>query len=285
MLITRDTELIYRNEAGAEILFSPFSAYYPEEVTEEVKNKINTQKTNLLHGNALVSCTLESRYITISGFIERTGAVAALREKLIQAVNPTLKGMLIHNNQMEQREIEVIAEDIPTVVAAGGMIRYDIKLQACNPFWQNKEKVEQLALLTPKLAFPLVIPYGRGIVFGSKKSVLENEVINLGDTESGFRVIFKARGNVVNPEIYNKLTGERIKIHYVMAKGEVIEVINYPEKKKITLNQMDNGFKYLDVESAFFHLKVGKNIIGYIAEENTVNLEVILYYTPRYLGV
>ena len=70
-----------------------------------------------------------------------------------------------------------------------------------------------------------------------------------------------------------------------MSKGDVIEIINYPEQKKITVNGTENGFKYLDIDSTFFNLEIGKNIIGYIAEENTINLEVIMYYTPRYLGV
>ena len=285
MLITKDTKVVYRNENGEEIEFSSFSVYYPEKIEEEVKNNITTSKSSSMHGENYVSNTLESRYITISGFIERSNSAPALRKRLIKTINPTLKAKLIYSNATEVKEIECMPEEIPVVEANGGLIRFDINLQSFNPFWKNKEKVEQLAVLTGKLTFPLVIPKTSGMLFGLKKSILENEVNNIGDVISGFRVVFKAKGSTSNPKIYNKLTGEFIKINYSMSKGDVIEIINYPEQKKITVNGTENGFKYLDIDSTFFNLEIGKNIIGYIAEENTINLEVIMYYTPRYLEV
>ena len=70
------------------------------------------------------------------------------------------------------------------------------------------------------------------MTFGTKKPASETEVENIGDVESGFRVVFKARGTVTNPKIFNKITGEYIKINYIMAKGDSIEVVNYPRVEK-----------------------------------------------------
>ena len=141
-------------------------------------------------------------------------------------------------------------------------------------------------MLSPTLKFPLNIPKKRGITFGRRRSILESELDNIGDIESGFKVIFKAKGGSVKyPKVYDVYTKKFIKINYEMEKGDILEIINYPELKKVTLNGTENAFKYLDIESNFFNLKIGHNKIGYIAEENTINLDVILWYSPRYLGV
>lgn len=283
MLVSKGTKVIYENENGGRIEFSPFSVYFLESFEEETKNQIYTNKTNLIHGETFVSNTLESRFITISTFIEKNKNAKEISSMLTKVMNPTLKGKLLYYNESEEKEISCIVESIPFFQNVNGILRCEIGLVAHNPFWKQKEKVEQLALFTPKLAFPLQF---NGVIFGLKKSSLEVEVENIGDVNSGFRAVFKAKnGTVKNPKIYNKLTGDFIKINYQMAKGDSIEVLNYPEEKRITINSIENGFKHLDIESDFFQLLVGKNIIGYLADENTINLDVIMYYTPRYLGV
>jgi len=284
LLTTKDTRIIYKNELGGEIEFSPFSVFYLEQFEEETKNNIVTNKTNMIHGNNFISSSLDSRYITISGIIEKNAITEVLTNKLLKTINPTLSGKLFYTNKTENKEIDCRVEEIPIVVSNSGLIKFEIGLVALNPFWKNKEKVEYISLLTPQLKFPIAIPK-KGICFGRRKSILETEVNNIGDVESGFRVLFKAKSSVTNPKIFNVLTGEYIKINYEMAKGDSIEVVNYPEKKSITINSIVNGFKYLDINSDFFTLEVGKNKIGYIADINTINLDVILYYTPRFLGV
>lgn len=286
MLVTKNTRVIYRNEVGGEIEFSPFSVYYLERFEEETKNEIITNKTNSIHGENFISNSLESRYITINGIIDKNSVTVALTNKLIKTINPTIKGKLIWKNENETKEIEVIPEQIPDINANGGLIRYEVSLMACNPFWKNTEKTEYLALFMPMLTFPLIIDEEEGMIFSLKDSVLETEFNNQGDVESGVRVVFKARGGTVqNPKIMNDLTGEFIKLNYSMEKGDSIEIISYPEKKKVTVNGITNGFRYLDIESNFFNLLVGKNKLSYIADENTINLDVIVYYTPRFLGV
>lgn len=286
MLITRSTRVIYRNEVGGEIEFSPFSAYFLERLEEETKNNIITNKTNSIHGENVISSSLESRYITLSGIIEKNSATINVSNYLIKTINPTIKGKLIWRNENETKEIEVVPEEIPIVEENGGLIRFSINLVANNPFWKNAEKIEYLALFKPMLTFPLIIDKDEGMIFSIKDSVLETEFNNQGDVESGVRVIFKARGGTVqNPKITNDLTGEFIKLNYAMEKGDSIEVISYPEKKKVTVNGIENGFRYLDIDSNFFNLLVGKNKLSYIADENTINLDVVVYYTPRYLGV
>ena len=46
----------------------------------------------------------------------------------------------------------------------------------------------------------------------------------------------------------------------------------------------EKAFKILDrLNTDFFDLKVGKNIVSYSADENISNLDVIVYYSPLYI--
>ena len=286
MFITKDLVVTFKNDIGS-IDFSLFSEYTLIEFEEELQNSITTTKQNLIHGNTYISNTLDDRYITINGVIECNKYSEQLRLKLIRILNPNLKGrLIIQKANKYYKTIDVYIEKVVEPKANKGIINFEINLVALSPFWQDEIVTEYLALLTPTLKFPVNISQKRGITFGRKRSILESEVENIGDVESGFKVIFKAKGGTVkSPKVYDVYTKQFIKINYEMQKGDILELINYPEVKKVTLNGTENAFKHLDIESNFFNLKIGHNKIGYIAEENTINLDVILWYSPRYLGV
>ena len=286
MLITKDLIITFKNDIGS-VDISLFSEYTLTGFEEDLQNSITSTKQTLLHGTTYISNTLNERYITISGVIECNKYSEDLRLKLIRIFNPNLKGKLIlQKSNNYYKTIDVYVEKVIEPKANKGIIEFEISLIALSPFWQDEIVTEYLALLSPTLKFPLNIPQKRGITFGRRRSILESEVDNIGDIESGFKVIFKAKGGSVKyPKVYDVYTKQFIKINYEMEKGDILEIINYPELKKVTLNGTENAFKYLDIESNFFNLKIGHNKIGYIAEENTINLDVILWYSPRYLGV
>lgn len=286
MLVTKDLIIKYENNIGS-IDISLFSEYTLTGFEEDLQNSITTTKQNLIPGTTFISSTLDERYITISGIISCNKYSEDLRLRLIRLFNPNLEGrLIIQKSNNYYKTITVRVEKVVEPKANKGIIEFEINLVALSPFWQDEVVTEYLALLTPTLKFPINIPQKRGITFGRKRSVLESEVENIGDVESGFKVIFKAKGGTVKaPKVYDVYSKQFIKINYEMQKGDILEIINYPELKKVTLNGVGNAFKYLDIESTFFNLNIGHNKIGYVAEENTVNLDVILWYSPRYLGV
>lgn len=276
----------YINENGLSLELSPFSMYWLEKCEEELPNEITAEKQSANHGETFISNSLGARRITLKGSIDTLTNLDAHCRNIQKVFNPTLKGTLVYSSSSNtDKEIVCHVEETPIPFWSGKKLLFEVELIAHTPFWKDREKTEYIALLQKALKFPLVIPTSK-MYFGVRKSILETEVQNIGDVESGFRAIFKARsGSVTNPKIFNKITGEYIEIDYAMQKGDIIEVINYPELKKITINGIENGFRYLHIDSTFFNLLVGKNLIGYIAQENTINLDVVVYYTPRFLGV
>lgn len=274
--------LIYQNSNGEKIEISWFSPYTPLDYTEELANEITTTKNNYQNGYNYVSDSLESREITIDGFYQLQKN-NFLERNLKRVFNPTLPGKLIFYNGTEEKYINVKLESLPSLDNDKGIGKFSINLVAHDPFWRTKERTEYIALLKPLLSFPLVINQNTGMMFGIKESALETEIQNIGDVASGFIVVFKAKGEVVNPSVVNGYTGEKIKLNVTMQKGDVIEVVNEPTKKLIYLNGVKR-FNILDrLNTNFFTLAVGKNLLGYQSDTNVVNLDVMLYYSPLYM--
>ena len=123
---------------------------------------------------------------------------------------------------------------------------------------------------------------------GHKNPELIVNVNNPGDIETGMIIQFKAKGACNNPSLFNVNTREFIKIKRNMVAGEVITVnTNYGEKRISQYLDGDTSefMNYLDLDSTFLQLQVGDNLFRYDAETNLNNLEVVIDYNPRYLGV
>ena len=125
---------------------------------------------------------------------------------------------------------------------------------------------------------------------GLKQPSLIINAENDGDVETGIRIEFKARGTVTNPSLFNVETREYIKINKTMVDGEVIMVNTNYGKKKIEsilngvttniLNLIDLG-----MGDSFLQLDVGDNLLRYDADINMNNLEINIYFNPKYVGV
>ena len=82
--------------------------------------------------------------------------------------------------------------------------------------------------------------------------------MNDGDVPCGLQIKFiAARGPVLNPKILHQGTGQFIRVKVSLQKGDTLLI----------------------------DTSVGENYLEYDADENYTNLDVMLYYTPLYLGV
>ncbi|HEX3075966.1 MAG TPA: phage tail family protein, partial [Lachnospiraceae bacterium] len=116
-------------------------------------------------------------------------------------------------------------------------------------------------------------------------------VYNKGDVETGMRIVFRAKGALTNPSLFNVETREFIKINKAMTAGEVITIDTNYGKKGITLRKNgveSNILNYIDIAgggNTFLQLAVGDNLLRYNADTGADNLEVDIYFDNRYLGV
>ncbi len=102
---------------------------------------------------------------------------------------------------------------------------------------------------------------------------------------TGLQVQFVAtRGTVTNPKITDTRTGRFMRVNVTMAQGDVLLIDTNERHQIITLNG-ENYYQHVDRRSEPFQLETGSNYLEYDADENYTNLDVNLYYTPKYLGV
>lgn len=290
MFVTLNTTLEYVNERGGTITMAPGSVIWPEVVDEETANDIISERQSGINGEIFISSSLAPRMISVSGRIGDAANMQTHKNALVRVFNPSLAGTLKHTDLRtgEVREIDCRVEGVAKVYWSNNEPRFDINLKCLNPFWRGAERAEIISLLQKKFKFPFSTPpvAEGGFIFARRVATLQSQFYNVGDADAGFRALFLARGgSVSNPWVQDLTTGDKIKINFTMAKGDTVEFYSHPQRKRIIINGTENGMRYLDPDnSAFFMLPVGSNIIGYNADVNALNLEVIVFYTPMYLG-
>ena len=129
------------------------------------------------------------------------------------------------------------------------------------------------------MIFPLALPSTFSQVAFYK------EVNNEGDTDTPLSIIFN--GPAVNPKIINETTGEYIKINKEIGSQEQIVVNTESGKETVTLvtpNGTENAYNDIDLNSTFFNLIVGKNLLRYSSDSEITKDTVSVEFVNRYTG-
>lgn len=247
-------------------------------------------------GVTVVSTTLETRDVEIVGWIiaSTEQAMESRKKVLNRFVNP----MQFINMQYKQYNLDFKPTTTIKYTASieennEVICKFKINGLAADPlFKDNKESRETAANTISAFHFPLMIDVEDNglptIMFGYKQPSLLINVYNKGDVKTGFRIVFKAKGTLVNPSLLNVNTQNYFKINKTMVAGEEIEVDTVTGEKRVVgrLNgEESNYYRYKDLSSTWLELQVGDNVFRYDADEGMENLEVYVYFSNRYLEV
>lgn len=113
------------------------------------------------------------------------------------------------------------------------------------------------------------------------------EIDNLGDVEAPVQIEYV--GPASNPCVTNETTGEFIKVNMEIGEKEKL-IINTAEGQEtvnlITPHETKDVYNNIDLNSTFFKLIVGKNLIKYSSDiEGAKDKVTIIDYTNKYVGV
>ena len=142
------------------------------------------------------------------------------------------------------------------------------------------EKLEELTTWTGGLNFPLNLPF----TLKQKGENIKN-IYNDGHVDTAIEIIF--RGPAINPKVINQTTGEFIQVNRELTSEDILYITTKYRNKKVEIEKngvRTNAFNYIDLDSTFFSLKVGDNLMEY----STESLEpqgVSIKYSNKYLGV
>lgn len=284
-------QLIYTNDNGTTIELgqsAPFFVTNTEGFTS-VENEITSTKSANQDGESIDHMSLAVRHLVIEGEYQFRDAREG-RKRLTQAFNPKVGGELTYKEGRYERVIKCVPEKTPTIGRnVQATVPFIINLFAENPYWQDlKESREDVSTLEGGFEFPLNIPE-EGLELAIRTISFITNVYNPGTVETPIRVSLEATGTVTNPIVTNLATGEYIMVKRTLSKGDKLEIDTQFGNKRVEIirsnGDRENAFHYIDYKSTFFNVCAGDTEIEYGADVGDNNLDVYIYYTPRYLGV
>ena len=267
---------------------------------------ISTADNALVDGASVDGKKIKPRPIHIEASFKSNKNNPENRANVIKFFNPKYTGKALITNMGVSRNIEYELEGwtFASVRNMDNKLKILVDLLCPDPYMLNVDNYgKNMANISALFAFPwrmlstrmtsgkLDYPdKARGMLLGGMTMgyrTLYKEVVlaNDGDVPTGVQIQFVAtRGPVTNPKITNTGTGQYMRVNVAMQQGDILLIDTNDRHQVITLNGV-NYYQHIDRKSEPFKLAVGDNYLEYDADENYTNLDVNLFYTPKYLGV
>lgn len=253
----------------------------------DVNADIQTQKSPFQDGTTLIDTVLEPRYIQTEFLIRGTdyNEVRSKRTFISSVINPRLGlGTLTYYSGDTVREIKAVAESVPYYPDKESRGRRWqrglVTFVAPNPYWQDVSPTNiKLEDYVANFSFPFSFPVNFAIRGDSRT------LINDGHAPAPITVTFV--GEAVNPSITKIETGEFIRVNRTIPSGYQLVITTEFNNKSVKIVAPDgvetSAMGYIDLDSEFFSLDVGRNQLSFITEGGQP--EVYVEYRNWYVGV
>lgn len=203
------------------------------------------------------------------------------RQRLIKFFNPLNSGTLKVNYCGIERYIDYEVESFKdNRTNLYEQLNFTVYIICPDPYFYEPEKLEELTTWTGGLNFPLNLPF----TLKQKGENIKN-IYNDGHVDTAVEIIF--RGPAINPKVINRATGEFIQVNRELTSEDTLYITTKYRNKKVEIEKngvRTNAFNYIDLDSTFFSLKVGDNLIEY-STESLESQGVSIKYSNKYLGV
>lgn len=215
-----------------------------------------------------------------------------LRRKIIRIINPKTynkntdkRGELLIYYTNDYKKYRIYGKVEDSVDFNDRKNNHDsttISFYCQDPYWLDEEgKDIDIKSVKKGLFFPLTLSSQFATVLFYKS------IDNKGDVEAPVQIEYV--GPATNPRVTNETTGEFIQVNMEIGKKEKL-VIDTREGREtvnlITPNGIKDVYDKIDLNSTFFKLIIGKNLIKYSSDiEGAKDKVTIIDYTNKYIGV
>ncbi|ACJ33054.1 phage tail family protein [Anoxybacillus flavithermus] len=284
--------IIFTNARGQSVELKSSAPFLLQSIEGlgDVDADIQTQKAPFQDGSTYIDSVLQERAISLEIVILAADKPTLLQQRQFFAsvFNPKLgKGILRYENGTTVREIEAVPDGVPTFPSGkdnhGPIFQKAIVHLVCpEPFWLDEFSTsEKMSYILGGLSFPLRL----GTMFAHRgfKKVLYNQ----GDVATPVTIEFY--GPATNPVVWNRTTNEFIKVNRTLVETDKLVITTDFGNKSVTIENEDgtttNVFNWIDLESTFWQLVQGDNIVEYGSDSDATKSRVIVSYKNRYLSV
>lgn len=230
-------------------------------------------------GTTVQSVSVQSRPINISGVV--CGSYQAQnKDRLIAVIRPDIAGKLYADDYY----LDVYPSATPTIGYNKQLASFQFSLLAAYPYWRKAEtEVKTLSGVAPRFKFPWNI--SKEYRFGEVVTAQFINVKNRGQVPVPFTVTFTALDTVVKPKLIDAATNNHLLINKTLAADEKV-VVEITHGRTYVTSSVDGDCRgALSLDSKFFRLAVGDNVIKPDAESGKSNMAVKIEYASEMLGV
>lgn len=246
---------------------------------------ITTKELANWDGSVFVDSRVESRDITIEMYIN--GDVETNRIELYSFFRPKEYIKLYFKTSARNVYIIGYTEKVELNHFDKHQVM-QISIQCPNPFFKSvPENENRLSNTIGGFYFPFAID-NVGIEFTTYDDERIITVINYGEVSTGVRFYITFNGNTTNPAIYNRDTGEYIRLIDTYSRGDEIE-IDTTKGNRVVRKLSDLGstnlIQYLDINTTWIQLTSGRNRFSLKADNGVDNIVVEIYNSTYYQGL
>ena len=248
---------------------------------------VQMQKAPYQDGSSYTDTLLDTRSISIEGAIvtQNKADILNRRRELARVFNPKLgKGKLVYEKDGAIHEIYAVVDSAPTFPdkQQEPIQRFLISLICPTPFWlDNYQTIEEMSYLLGGLKFPLSL----GTMFSLRG--FQKTLVNDGDVSTPVQITFYGPANI--PVVHNRTTEEFRRVNQNLAEGEKLIISTEFGDKYVRIVDIDgvetNAFNWIDLESTFWQLQQGDNLIEYGSNDDNSKAKVEIAYQNRYVAV
>lgn len=279
-------KLIFTNSNGVSLDIGNQAPYILKSIKglDGLEVEVQAKKAPFQRGKSFIGVNVNERLISLNIAILSSSEVEkfTLREEISRVFNPFLgEGALKYVYGNQEKEIKVTVSAAPVfssdIEDTGEILDAMLHLYAADPFLMDVfETSKVMAAWIGGLKFPLKLP----MTFSRQGSTIT--INNDGDVETPVYIEFF--GPATNPKIENITTGEYIRIKKDLLEGQTLVLNTDFNNKAVTIEGI-NSFHYIDLNSVFWQLIPGKNIIKYSADAGQEQARVKISYKNKYVGV
>lgn len=288
---SKTKKIICKNSYGYKLEFGYSFPFYLNSYSgiHNYDGNVATIKSAFGIGVSYIGTSVNPRSINLV-IAFKDGADLITKKQQIYNIFPLKdSGTLYYYEGNIERKINYYVENL-NLTRKANCVYANINLLCPNPyFMDSNETIATLQNWDKLLTFPLEIPDGSGIEFGSQNSSTTIEIENDSHIPYGLTIRFIANGEVVNPSLKNNKTNEIMKLNYTLELGEQIVVNTYNNEKSIThidsngnetniTNTLVFGTKFLQAPNG-----VNKYVTN--ADSGSSNLDCSISYYNYYEAV
>ena len=172
------------------------------------------------------------------------------------------------------------------------MCLFQLEFECFSPMFYSDSKLVNLASISEKLTFPLVLP-PEGAVFGEIFKQKSVPIANNGSSNAGCTIKITAVGGVVkNPKVYNVNTNDFIAFEGIsLNDGDYITVTTTVGEENAILHRVSDSSEisivgYTTKGSKYIQIEQGTNYYAYDVDDQYLNsIEVSIEFTEQFFNI